>query len=60
MLVIKPQLQHKGGEDVNLFQNGEPDAGDEHNMGPSGPMKNTLLGGEGQWEKPVDSIYFEY
>ncbi len=25
---------------VNLFQNGEPDAWDEHNMGPTGPMIN--------------------
>ncbi len=29
---------------VILFQNGEPDAWDEHNMGPAGPMKiNHLL-----------------
>ncbi len=48
MLGIKLQLQHKGGEDVlsfvtwnvNLFQNGEPDAWDEHNMGLAGPMIN--------------------
>ncbi len=24
---------------VNLFQNGEPEAWDEHNMGPAAPMK---------------------
>ncbi len=27
---------------INLFQNGELDAWDEHNMGPAGPMKRTL------------------